>query len=157
MKRLLAMALGGLLGAAPGCAGWAAEAHPPGPPVGGAADRGALVGTGWRLAALGTDPVPADAGITLSFEAGRVTGSGGCNRYFASCVLGANGVLELGPIGSTRRACPEPVMDRERRFFEALQAARSLRLEAGQLVLAPGAEGGEATSLRFERAAPGSP
>jgi heat shock protein HslJ len=157
MKRLLVVALGALLGAGPGCAGWAAEESRPGPPVGGAADRGALLGTSWRLSALGDDPVPADAGVTLSFEAGRVTGSGGCNRYFAGCVLGANGALELGPIGSTRRACPEPVMDRERRFFEALEAARSVHLEAGQLLLAPATQGGGAKILRFVPGAPAPP
>lgn len=56
----------------------------------------------------------------------RVSGFGGCNRYFSD-VTTADGTIAFGLIGSTRMACPEAVMDQEQKFFAALGASRSFR------------------------------
>lgn len=64
---------------------------------------------------------------TLSIDRdGRVSGGGGCNRYFGDVTF-ADGIINFGTLGSTRMACPEAVMDQEQRFFTALAAARSYR------------------------------
>ena len=68
-------------------------------------------------------------------EDGRAQGQGGCNSYTGTYKL-EDGVLTFGPLASTRRACPEPQMSQEERFFAALAAVKAARLEDDKLVLA---------------------
>ncbi len=66
---------------------------------------------------------------TLELASGfRLVGFSGCNRYFGSYVL-SGAEIEFGPIGSTRMACPAPIMNQEQRFFQALDATRSFLIE----------------------------
>ena len=77
------------------------------------------------------------AELTMAFGAdGRVTGSAGCNSYFASYALEADGV-RFGLPGATRMFCGEPagLMDQEFRFLSLLEKVVSLRLEGGNLSL----------------------
>lgn len=96
-----------------------------------------LVGPIWALTRLGNDEtMPKEPQVTLVFEGDRVTGMGGCNRYFTKARPGGMpGDMTLGPIGSTRRACPELVMDLETRYFKALQGTMRFSFSVGQLVL----------------------
>lgn len=94
----------------------------------------ALAGTSWRLIRFdAATPAPDDAGIVLRFEGTRVTGSGGCNPFRAEVLSGERDAVEIGPIASGRRSCPEPVMERERRFFEALARATRIGFWFGRL------------------------
>jgi heat shock protein HslJ len=81
-----------------------------------------LSGTDWKLEDLGV--VAADHGTaTLSFpESGKIAGNGSCNRFFGSAEINGD-AIKLGGMGSTRMACPEPVMTQESKYLEALQAA----------------------------------
>jgi len=66
---------------------------------------------------------------TLAFpEAGKVSGNGSCNRFFGPAEINGNAV-KLGPLGSTRKACPEAVMNQETKYLNALQAADRFELE----------------------------
>lgn len=76
---------------------------------------------------------------------GRAQGQGGCNSYTGTYKL-EDGVLSFGPLASTRRACPEPQMSQEQRFFAALAAVKGARLEDGKLVLTD-LSGGELVRL----------
>ena len=49
---------------------------------------------------------------------------GGCNRFFGSLQQSGKGI-EVGPLGSTRMACEEPVMSRESAFLDAIQRTRN--------------------------------
>ena len=90
-----------------------------------------LIGTRWVAEDIDGDEVVDQPQSTISFdEATRVTGNAGCNRFFGSAQLGAQ-TLELGPLGSTRMACPDAIMDQEYRFLKALEASRRYRLDAG--------------------------
>lgn len=60
------------------------------------ADR-PLLGTEWRLPAAGSR-----AG--LRFDAGRVTGSDGCNRLSGAVTVEGES-LRIGPLAGTRMAC----------------------------------------------------
>lgn len=94
----------------------------------------ALSGTRWRLTRLdAATPVPDDAGIELRFEGRRLTGSGGCNEFRADVVAGERDAFEVGTLETTARSCPRPVMERERRFFEALDRASRLGFWFGRL------------------------
>jgi heat shock protein HslJ len=85
---------------------------------------------------------------TLRFEADRIAGHGGCNRYFAD-VAHAGSRLRLGDIGSTRMMCPPSSMATERSMFAALARVRGYRLANEELTLLD--ENG-AAAARFMRA-----
>jgi heat shock protein HslJ len=65
---------------------------------------------------------------------GKVTGNGGCNRYFGTASVEGNRIV-FGRIGSTRMACPPAVMSQETRFFNALTSVRTWRIERTKLLL----------------------
>jgi putative lipoprotein len=72
---------------------------------------------------------------TLTFDAnGRVYGMGGCNRFTGAVKSSANG-LTFGPLAATQMACPPAIADQESRYFAALAAVRSARVEGAFLIL----------------------
>jgi heat shock protein HslJ len=75
-----------------------------------------------------------DAQATLEFAAGQLSGSNGCNRYFASYTQDGKN-LTLGPAGSTRMACEEARMTQESAFMVALGKVAAYRLKAARLEL----------------------
>lgn len=101
----------------------------------------ALAGPTWHLTAYnnGRDAVQstlADSEVNAVFGAddGRVTGSGGCNRYIGP-YQADGGSLTIGPLASTRMACDQPRMDQEAAFLKALEATTRYRFENDLLVL----------------------
>jgi len=95
-----------------------------------------LAGPEWALVELGRDePVSDIVEITLSFHEGKVTGVGGCNRYFATVTSSSPGMLAFSGMGTTRQACPEPAMSLERRYLSTLAGASSFSFLGGRLVL----------------------
>ena len=92
-----------------------------------------LDGSAWVLASLPGRSLVPDATPTARFEAGRVAGSDGCNRY--SMPFTAHGSrIEIGPMGpSTQMACPESTMAQAEAFTTALRTARSFRRGNGTL------------------------
>ena len=81
--------------------------------------------------------------VTVEFGTdGRVSGSGGCNRFSGEYTLGGDD-LTIGPVASTRMACPEPVGvgEQESAYFAALARVASwmFREERLQLRAADGA------------------
>ena len=89
-----------------------------------------LAGTGWQLIALAGEAVSEN--ITLSFGAdGRLSGNGGCNSYSGPYTTAA-GALTIGPLLSTRIACPD---SSENAYFAALQAATSYTADGSTLTI----------------------
>lgn len=100
----------------------------------------ALGGRTWRLVTLeGRDALP---GVRVTADFGddsRVSGSGGCNRYFGSAVVSGE-QISVGLLGSTRMFCgPEGVMDQEAAYLAALEKAKVSRVVDGRLRLGPAA------------------
>ena len=94
-----------------------------------------LQGADWTPDEPGFAAPGADRGPALRFIDGdRVSGSGGCNRFTGPASLEA-GVLRIGPLASTRMACPGGAMQAEARFLSVLERARGARLEGDRLVL----------------------
>lgn len=82
-----------------------------------------LTGTEWLLEDLGGAGVMDNIQATLTFpEVGKTTGKGSCNRFFGSAEITGN-AIKLGPLASSRMACPEAVMNQEAKYLDALQAA----------------------------------
>jgi heat shock protein HslJ len=89
-----------------------------------AAPRNPLLGP-WRVDSFMTSPgtvsaVLPDSQLEVVFGIGSVGGSAGCNSF--SGTYGTNGnVVRVGQLATTRKACPQEVMDQEAAFLEALQ------------------------------------
>ncbi|MBK7325730.1 putative Heat shock protein [Candidatus Propionivibrio aalborgensis] len=89
--------------------------------------------------------------ISASFGTnGRVSGSAGCNQYFAAYTLDGPS-MRIGAAGATRRFCAEPdgMMNQERLYLEALQTTATFRLNGDRLELRT-ANGALAVSFRRE-------
>jgi len=100
-----------------------------------------IEGPQWRLVQLGDQPVApgpdprSDAQIVFD-GAGRVSGSGGCNRMSGTYQRAGNS-LRMGQLAATKMACADPVRNsNESGFFIALQTTASYRLQGpGRLSL----------------------
>ena len=96
-----------------------------------------LEGPIWRLQrykADGADRKPiASRDATLRFDGGRISGSGGCNRFMGSYDRqGAKLSIEMG--GMTMMACPEG-MEQEQAVSTALREVTGYRLDGDRLTL----------------------
>jgi heat shock protein HslJ len=102
--------------------------------ISGYADRTAVYGL------IELDGAPFSPPATISFpEPGRAAGEGPCNAWFAT-QSAPYPWIELGPIGATRRACPE--LEAEARFFEALSQV-SLAEVLGPILILTTEDGAE--------------
>jgi len=82
-----------------------------------------LIGSEWLLEDLAGSGMMDGIQATLTFpEAGKIAGNGSCNRFFGSAEISGD-TIKLGPLASTRMACPDPVMNQEMKYLAALQAA----------------------------------
>jgi len=101
-----------------------------------------LAGTSWQVTAYNNGKqavvsVITGTGITAHFGGdGRVTGSAGCNQYFADYREG-DGFIVIGLPGATRRFCAEPegTMEQEMRYLEALYSATTFQRDGQRLAL----------------------
>jgi heat shock protein HslJ len=98
-----------------------------------------LEGTAWTLQAIAAEDAIVstafDSEITATFAEGQVSGSAGCNQYFAGYELEGEG-LYLGPVGRTEMACMEvDRMEREDAFLKALEAVAGYSIKMGTLTL----------------------
>lgn len=108
----------------------------------------ALEGKTWTLVQFDDgSPVPAGRPVTAVFAGGKVSGSGGCNRYSAPATSSAPGVLKVGAISATKMACMGPAGTNEQRYFAAMEKVEGYALEDGKLTLSPG-------SMAFKSTAP---
>lgn len=115
-----------------------------------------LAGTVWVLRAWDiAAPAESEPVVTLAYDAGRFTGTGGCNRYFAVVEGGAMpGDVKLGPLAGTRMACPEPQSSVEARFLEQLGAARTFGFMLGRLAISYVKGDGSRGTMLFDASPP---
>src|SRR5262252_9356317 len=71
---------------------------------------------------------------TLVFNPGRISGSGGCNRFSGALQVKAD-AWQASDIAVTRMECAPELMKDEASFIGALESARSHRVEGGLLTL----------------------
>ena len=109
-----------------------------------------LLGTAWLVEDIDGHGVIDRARSTMEFaKAGQIGGLAACNRYFGPVTLDGD-MIAFGMLASTRKMCPESVMEQEQRFMEALSKVNRLELiHAGQVLLMY-ADGTEAI-LRFSK------
>lgn len=118
-----------------------------------AAQSQELAGTSWIVTGIndGKQAVVSpllDTELTAAFGAdGQVSGSAGCNRYFASFSVEGQ-TIKIGAPGATRMFCGEPagLMEQESQFLKALESAATYRISGGTLTLFT-ADGSTAVTL----------
>jgi heat shock protein HslJ len=99
------------------------------------ATAASLAGSEWRPVEIAEVAIADDADIFVQFRAeGRITGHGGCNRFFGIYRLDG-GRMHIGPLASTRKACPGPVMHRESGLLGALSRAKGFTRDRIDLTL----------------------
>lgn len=111
----------------------------PGPSDPGGARPSTLVGTAWRVVAVGARVPAAGAEPTLVFSVDRVTGSGGCNHFGGRYRYDSgSGQFAVAELAATAMGCPEPGRSEiEAAFFQALGGANAVGLDdAARLILA---------------------
>ena len=97
-----------------------------------------LNGTQWDIVAYGAADRPAavlpDTQPTAEFRDGQVSGTTGCNQYFAPFTQNRE-ALTTGPVASTRRACTEPVGLQETAIVQGWDTAVSYELNGDTLII----------------------
>lgn len=95
----------------------------------------------WRLANMAESNLPTpmvppqETELTANFSQGRITGSGGCNRFMGSYEIKGDR-LTINQLASTFKACQEPIMNQESKYMKALQGAQRFELDdKGQLTI----------------------
>lgn len=94
-----------------------------------------LMGTSWNVIAYNNGKqavtsVIIGTEITALFgDDSQLTGSAGCNDYFATYETDADNIT-IGPAGTTRMACQEPegIMEQEQAYLAALQTASTYKI-----------------------------
>lgn len=95
----------------------------------------ALSQTSWRAVAIAGAPPATDTPSTLTIDAdGAISGNTGCNSYFGQAEV-TDQTITITGLGTTRMACPDPQMQQERAFLEALGKAQGWQIEDQALSL----------------------
>ena len=93
-----------------------------------------LAGGHWRPSTITTESLAPETPIYVAFsDDGKVTGFGGCNRFFGGYTVSGNSI-KIGPLASTRKGCPD-TLNLEVEFFKALQEAETFQQTDEALVL----------------------
>ena len=101
-----------------------------------------LTGVEWRVSELSGHRIASSVDRQqpfIIFDSAKKQASGyaGCNRFFGGYEL--EGVaLKFGPVGATKRACPDLEEGVETEFFKVLDATRCWRIVDGTLELLNG-------------------
>jgi heat shock protein HslJ len=114
------------------------------------ATAGTLVGSVWKLVAVGGQPPVADGNIAFTAD-GRVSFQTGCNGGGGSYEAEATRLV-FGQLMSTMMGCDEARSTQEAAFLAVLNANPSFVITGNQLTL-----GGGADSLTFEATAASAP
>ena len=120
---------------------------------------GVLEGGSWRMTHINLrQPLPQGAEVTLTFEAGRISGKSACNRYSAEIREGERpGDIIIGKAMVTRMACPDPLMEIEMQYLDALALVTGFSFHAGSLALNGQTADGAVFSMLFAAAAGDTP
>lgn len=108
------------------------QAPPPPPSLEGRWDLKSYGPAGEQTAILPDAPV-----FVVFSSDGKISGSGGCNRYFGGWgfVEGDRDILRIWRTGSTKMACAVPLMTQEHRFLEELSRVSSYWTDGKELRL----------------------
>ncbi len=76
--------------------------------------------------------------LTLEFKDGRISGSSGCNSFFATYAVEKNS-MSFGLIGATKMYCSnQGIMEQEQTYFMRLESVKTYKIEGNKLKLIDG-------------------
>jgi heat shock protein HslJ len=109
--------------------------------------------TDWVLRSWNiTEAAANEPAVTFAYDAGRISGTSGCNRYMTGVTDGkAPGEISVGLFAGTRMACPEPQSLVESRFIEQLSGARTFGFVRGRLMISYSRANGSHGTMLFDR------
>jgi heat shock protein HslJ len=88
-----------------------------------------LTGTSWSVDEIDGEGVIDRSQATVEFpEPGRVAGNASCNRYMGGYERDGES-LTFGNLAGTLMACPEALMNQERRFHQAMGQVTGWRID----------------------------
>ena len=98
------------------------------------AQSAALLDTEWVLISLNGSALIEGTEITLNFKEASLDGSAGCNTYGGSYTASEDS-LRLSGVYATEMGCPEPkgILDQEKAYLDALNAAARYRVDGDWL------------------------
>lgn len=73
--------------------------------------------------------------IDIRMSGGEFNGTAGCNNYFGNYQTEGEKLSFTGPIGTTMKNCPEPVMEREYAYLTQMSQVHSYHIDNDTLVL----------------------
>lgn len=114
------------------------------------AQGGSIADSRWSLAESSFEPSELKGRVrppSLQFSGDRLSANSGCNVANGAFKV-ESGRLQVGPMASTRRACPSPIAEFENRLFALLTANPTIAIDGDVLTLAAGDD-----SVRFARVA----
>ena len=97
--------------------------------------------TTWKLESYGKkgnlQTLIEDTEITAEFKStdSKVVGSSGLNNYFGGYEITNDELTIKPPIGSTRMAGPEPIMEQEQEYLSLLETPENFKIEKGKLTI----------------------
>jgi heat shock protein HslJ len=100
---------------------------------------GDLEGVTWRLVAFidrkgNQKSVLSEARLTIEFNGEQVSGSAGCNQFFASYLVdGESLTFSNGGVKEMYCTSPEGIMEQEAGYLAALQSVDTYRIADGRL------------------------
>lgn len=112
-----------------GCAATTAESPSAADEATSASDVPVVAGQ-WSIRTIDGRPLEGDQPATIAFADGRVSGTTGCNRISGTYEV-AGDVVTIGPLATTRMACPPPLMARETALLAALTGPLTATAGAG--------------------------
>ena len=107
----------------------------------------ALAGTSWTFVSIAGVPVAGERPTSLAFDATRLSGSAGCNRFSGGYTV-KDGMLAAGQIAATRMACPGPAMEQEQALFDLLNGPVRMDFPTDGTLLLTGVDGKTAVLKR---------
>jgi len=106
-----------------------------------------LAGSNWAFVSIGGTAVAADRPTSLQFDADRLSGSAGCNRFSGGYAVDG-GTLKAEGLMATEMACPGAGMTQEAAFFKLMATPVSLTFTDDGTLILTGSEGRTAVLRR---------
>ena len=93
----------------------------------------------WTLARINTQPLLPGTAITMQFKQGELAGYAGCNSYQGIYTADLNDdgtyTITVGPLTTSRLACPQDIMEQEQEYLTSLQQANRATIQENRIVL----------------------
>jgi heat shock protein HslJ len=93
----------------------------------------------WTLSEINEEPLLEGTAITLQFLEGELVGFAGCNTYQGEYTAIDNGdntyTITITKIKTTRRLCPNDIMDQEKEYLTILEQATDVIIEENMITM----------------------